>query len=130
MAEALLISRLKNNNPDVNVVSAGLAALVDKPADIVAQELLQMRGIDISLHRARQVTQPMLYAADLILTMSTRQDEQIKSTLPTICGKVHRLGKWEDYDIPDPYRRPKDAFDQALVLIDQGINSWYQKLWN
>ena len=61
--------------------------------------------------------------------MSSRQQTQIESKIPAIRGKVHRLGKWDEYDIPDPYRRPRNAFEQTLVLIDQSINSWYQKLW-
>ena len=130
MAEALFLNRLKDNFPDVLVSSAGLAALVDHPADPMVQELMLHRGLDISAHRARQVSPEILFPADLVLTMSTRQKDQIESKIPAICGKVHRLGKWEEYDIPDPYRRPRSAFEQALVLIEQGINSWCQKLWN
>ena len=129
MAEALLINRLKDINPDILVSSAGLAALVDQPASLLAQELMLQRGLDISAHRARQASQQFFFAADLILTMSSRQQTQIESKIPAIRGKVHRLGKWDEYDIPDPYRRPRNAFEQTLVLIDQSINSWYQKLW-
>ena len=129
MAEALLINRLKDINPDILVSSAGLAALVDQPASLLAQELMLQRGLDISAHRARQASQQFFFAADLILTMSSRQQTQIESKIPAIRGKVHRLGKLDEYDIPDPYRRPRNAFEQTLVLIDQSINSWYQKLW-
>ena len=44
-------------------------------------------------------------------------------------GKVHRLGKWSDIDIPDPYKKPKVAFEHALVLIEQGLKDWTTKLW-
>lgn len=130
MAEALLTNQLKNKYPEILVSSAGLAAMKGHPAAPVAQELMQFRGLDISAHRARQVSQQILFAADLILTMSSRQQKEIESTLPATCGKVHRLGKWECYDIPDPYQRPKSAFENALILIDKGIDSWCQKLWN
>ena len=130
MAAALLSKRLQADYPEITVVSAGLQALVGRPAEPVAVALLQERGIDITNHRAKQLTTTMLFDADLILTMSTRQQEQIKSTLPTICGKVHRLGHWEPYDITDPFQRPRGSFVQTLALIDKGIDSWYQHLWN
>ncbi len=130
MAEALLTSRLKNNYPEILVSSAGLAALKGHQASPVAQELMRLKGLDISAHRARQVSQQILFAADLILTMSSRQQKEVESTLPATCGKVHRLGKWEYYDIPDPYQRPKSAFENALILIEQGIESWCERLWN
>lgn len=129
MAEALLISHLKNAYPEILIHSAGLAAVVDHGAVNIAQELMLQRGLDISAHRARQASPQILFAADLILTMSSRQQKQIESKLPAVCGKVHRLGKWDSYDIPDPYQRPKSAFENALILIDQGIDSWCKKLW-
>jgi len=129
MAEAILSARLATM-PDVRVTSAGIAAMVNASPEPMAQELMQERGFDISAHRARQVTRPLLSAADLILTMETRHQKQIEYNLPSICGKVHRLGKWSVFDIPDPYKKPKAAFVQALMLIEQGIDDWQRKLWN
>lgn len=128
MAEALFRNLLKNNAQDISVSSAGLAALVGSPADEAAQKLMMQRGLDISAHRAQQITKTILLNADLILTMSSRQQKEIESKLPATCGKVHRVGKWEGYDIPDPYQRPLSAFENALILIEQGIISWYEKL--
>ena len=129
MAEALLSSRLAAL-PDMNIASAGIAAKVDASAELMAQELMQARGFDISSHRARQATPAILSAADLILTMETRHQKQIEYNLPSLCGKVHRLGKWSGFDIIDPYKRPKTVFTQALALIEQGIDDWQRKLWN
>lgn len=130
MAEALLNNQLKDKHPEVVVQSAGLAAMIDQPADKIAQDLMAERGIDISSHRARPITSEILLDIDLILSMTTRQQEQIVSKFPSFFSKVHRLGKWDEYDIPDPYRRPRGAFEHCLVLVEQGIMSWYQRLWN
>jgi protein-tyrosine phosphatase len=56
MAESLLAQRLSGRSPDIWVGSAGLAALVGRPADPIAQTLMQERGLAISDHRARQIT--------------------------------------------------------------------------
>ena len=130
IGEALLSFKLNGLYPNVSVSSAGLGAMVDWPADPIAQSLMDERGIDISAHRARQVTPDILFGSELVLTMSTEQQEQIEQQYPSMRGRVHRLGKWGCYDIPDPYKRPKAVFDQSLILIEQGVDEWYRTLWN
>lgn len=130
MAEAFFISRLKHQEPQIKVSSAGINALVDKSSDSVAQELMQKRGLDISSHQARQVSPQMLLEAGIIFTMTAGQQREIECTLPSIRGRVHRLGHWGGYDVPDPYRRPKEVFEQVLALIEQGVEDWCLKLWN
>ncbi|MCH9689201.1 MAG: low molecular weight phosphotyrosine protein phosphatase [Gammaproteobacteria bacterium] len=129
MAEALLAAAVEEKNPDVVVSSAGLGALVGYTAATSSQELMQARGIDISAHRARQVSPNIVFSSDLILTMDTKQQQQLEQQYSGVRGRVHRIGKWEGYDIPDPFRRPKEAFEQALILIEQGIDEWHRKLW-
>ncbi|MDF1678698.1 MAG: low molecular weight phosphotyrosine protein phosphatase [Legionellaceae bacterium] len=130
IAEALLHNLVSANYPDVSVSSAGLGALVGHPADPISQELMQLRGIDLSGHVARQLSPELVFESELILTMSTEQVKQVELRYPGACGRVHRIGKWEGYDISDPFRRPRAAFEQALILIEQGINEWYRRLWN
>ncbi len=128
MAAALLGHNLASHNPAVEVQSAGLAALVDYPADPLAQELLSERGIDLSGHRARQLTAAMIMGADLVLAMETAQVKMVESMLPGARGRVHRLGKAGAFDVPDPYGRSRDTFVQALELIDQGLTDWQSRL--
>ncbi len=128
MAAALLGHNLASHNPTVEVQSAGLAALVDYPADPLAQELMQERGIDLSGHRARQLTATMVMDADLVLAMETAQVKMVESMLPGARGRVHRLGKAGVFDVPDPYGRSRDTFVQALGLIDQGLTDWQSRL--
>ena len=130
MGEALLASKLQRSHPDAVVHSAGLGALVGIPADPVAYTFMKARNIDISAHRARQTSSEILFASDLILTMTTDQQQQLEQQYPGTRGRVHRLGKWGSYDVPDPFQRPEAIFEQALMLIDQGVDEWYRKLWN
>lgn len=129
IAEALLISKLANTHPNIKVSSAGLGALINRPADPISQELMLERGIDISQHRAKQFTPELAFASDLILTMNTEQQQEVEKKLPSMCGRVHRLGKWGGFDIPDPFKRPREIFEQAFVLIDQGVDEWYRSVW-
>ena len=89
IAEALFAQRFKQAGLSNAVVSsAGLAALVDRPADAVGQELMLKQGIDLSAHRARQISQDILFNSDLILTMSTDQQKQVELDYPGKSGVV------------------------------------------
>ncbi len=130
MAEALLRHQFQETPAKIQVSSAGTAALVGHSADAQAKQILQdKRGIDISNHRARQITLDLLLKHDLILVMETYHQKKIECDFPSMCGRVHRLGKWSGYDIPDPYKRPQQAFEQALNLIEQSIQDWCAQLW-
>lgn len=128
ICEIILRSRFLNMSPQVTIHSAGLRALVDYPADPMAQELMKERGFDLSLHRARQLVAEIAFSADLILVMNREQQQQTEQQYPGTKGRVHRVGKWGRFDVPDPFLRPKIIFEQAFLLIEQGVNEWCQKL--
>ena len=130
VAEALLSLKLKNTEHTVTVSSAGLGAMIGHPADPLSIELAQHLGLDISQHRARQMTPEIVFSSELILTMTKDQQLQVEQQYPGVRGRVHRLGKWGEFDVPDPYRRPKAIFQQSIALIEQGVNEWHKKLWN
>ena len=120
MAEALLKDALRKQQ-DIVVESAGLGALVDHPASEHAVALMQERGLDISKHRARQITPDMVHAADLVLVMEVGHKRAIDA-------KIFRLGEWQDRDIEDPYRQPRETFEAALADIDIGVAEWAKRI--
>ena len=126
MAEALMRRAAPAH---VSLASAGLGALVDQPADPIAVELMRERGIDLASHRARQLTPLMIRQADLVLVMEERHRQHVHAMLPEARGKVHLLGKWQQAEIPDPYRQDEQAFRQALALIEQGVEAWSRRIW-
>lgn len=127
MAAALLRRELASRER-VRVSSAGIAALSDRPADPIAQELMSEKDIDISAHRARQLTSRLLQVADLVLVMESDQRNEVMRMEPSSRGKVFCLGHWTSSDIPDPYKQPREAFEEALRLIEQGISEWLPRL--
>ena len=127
MAEALLRDAL-GDQEDVIVESAGLGAMVGQPASEHAVTLMQERGIDISAHRGRQITPDMVQAADLILVMEAGHKRVLDANEPEARGKIYRFGEWQDRDIDDPYRHPREAFEKALESIDAGIVEWARRI--
>ena len=102
MAEAMLQHELKDKT-DISVTSAGLGALAGHAASTHAVTLMEERGLDISGHKARQLTPDMISDSDLILVMEAGHRRAIDSVEPAARGKIYRLCEWRDKDIPDPY---------------------------
>ena len=127
MAEAVLRYELTGKT-ETSVASAGLGALVGHAADPHAIDLMAERGLDISGHRARQLTPDMVAGSDLVLVMESGQKRSIDSVEPAARGKVYRLCEWSDRDVPDPYRQPREAFEASLALIDEGVGMWAGKI--
>ena len=127
MAEALLQRALRGQD-GFTVESAGLGALVGHPASEYSQELMLEMGLDISEHRARQIHPDMVRDADLVLVMEAGHKRAIDDADPTARGKVYRLGEWQDKDVDDPYRQPREAYERALEDIQEGIRLWIEKL--
>ena len=128
MAEALAHARL-DHYPGARVASAGLGALVGRPADPMAQELMAARGLDISAHRARQLTAAMMTQFDLILVMEAEHVSHAEALNPAMRGRIHRIGKFGDFDVPDPYRRGRLAFVEALELIERALDEFSHAFW-
>jgi protein-tyrosine phosphatase len=124
MARALLAARL----PQWRVHSAGLNAVIGAPADETAIALLRERGFDLQPHRGTQITRRMCLESDMVLVMDREQRRRLQELYPETCGRVFRLGEHADREIPDPYRQPETAFRQALMLIDEGVARWVQRI--
>jgi protein-tyrosine phosphatase len=127
MAEALLRDALRERDGIV-VESAGLGALVDHPASEHAVTLMRERGLDISGHRARQITPDMVNAADLVLVMESGHKRAIDANEPAARGKIYRLGEWQDRSIEDPYRQSRAVFEAVLREIDEGVAEWARRI--
>ena len=124
IAEALLKQRF----PDKQIWSAGLGALVGKPADPLSVEVAAAHGLDLSTHRAQQVASWMCQSAELILVMEQDHKAQLEKQFPLVRGKAFRLGEPGQFDIADPYRQPKDAFEAAYSAIALGVSQWATRI--
>lgn len=124
MAEALLAAAL----PRTRVTSAGLNALVGKPADTAAVELMRRRGLRIDDHRATQITRPLCLNADIVLVMEREQRQRLERLYPEVCGRVFRIAEHSKLDVPDPYQKPLAEFRNALSIIEEGVDSWLHRI--
>ncbi len=110
------------------VQSAGLSAVVDSGAEPTAAKIAQEHGVDLSPHKARQVSMDMLKWADLVLVMEAAQRDELLRKYPWLSGKVFRYGESLKVDVPDPYRRPPEAFTLAWNFIKKLTPMWVEKI--
>ena len=111
-----------------DVMSAGLGALVDHPAHELSQKIALQHGVDMSAHRARQINLDILKWADLILVMENGHKMDLLHRYPWLEGKVFRYGEPQRVDVPDPYRRPENAFVLAWNFISKLTPYWVEKI--
>ena len=87
-------------------------------------------GIDISNHRAQPVTEEMLAAADLILTM-TRAHRDYLTRIYGEDNRIHSLYEFRDrmgmFSIPtgrfDTYRACRDELRQLMEMLVEKLEN-------
>lgn len=113
----------------IEVASAGLTALVDKPAEVTAVEISRQNGVDLTPHLGQQLTSKLIAKYSLILVMEERHLTDLHSQYPQARGKTFLLGKWiGDKEVPDPYRKSQEAFEHVYQLIEQACVAWTKYL--
>lgn len=124
LAEVMLAREL----PGCNVWSAGLDALVGHGADPTSVELAAEHGLDLNAHRAQQISSPMCQHAELILVMEQGHQVELERRYPLTRGRVFRLGERGRFDIDDPYRQGRAAFEKACEHIARGVQEWAPRI--
>ncbi|MEO8200782.1 MAG: low molecular weight protein arginine phosphatase [Gemmatimonadota bacterium] len=129
MAEAIMRHALEERGvTEVTVASAGTGAFDGSPVSEGAYLVALERGLDLSSHRARRLTEELTGNADLILTMSAQHRDRVVDLGGE--GKVFLLGvyagrKGEEAVVNDPYGASlpeyRVTFDELGRLIDPVI---------
>jgi len=128
MAVALLRHQLAEDTRIV-VESAGLAAMAGNPIDALAESVLAEHGIACGHHIARQLDAAQLERAGLVLVMDWRQRAALFALAPWARKKLFLLGRWlGDLEIPDPYGKPREAFERTFQMIEPAVRSWLPHL--
>ena len=108
---------------EVEVDSAGTGGWhAGQPPDERAQESVQLRGLDISHLRARQVTPEDCRTFDYVLTM----DEGNYRAVSALCDGDAVVRPFLDFaagsperEVPDPYFGGPDGFERVLDLVEE-----------
>lgn len=122
MAAAILNDIAVKNDLDILVDSAGIFAEIGKGATDEAIKALKKRGIDLSYHKTKPLTDELIDMADVILVMTQAHKQLIQAMAD---GKVFTLKEYagSEGDIPDPYGGDDEEYEQTAdeiydVLVD------------
>ncbi|CAI2137132.1 Low molecular weight protein-tyrosine-phosphatase wzb [Serratia fonticola] len=120
---------LKRVLPSKRIASAGLGALVGKPADLNAVEVANKYDLSLDEHKAQQLTSDMCREYDLILVMEKGHIDAVSRIAPEVRGKTMLFGHWlEQREIADPYRQSREAFEFVYQLLDESAQKWAKAL--
>ncbi|AFR02731.1 protein tyrosine phosphatase [Pectobacterium brasiliense] len=120
---------LKQALPEKKIVSAGLGALVGKPADATATEVANQHNLSLEGHQAQQLTSTLCRQFDLILVMEKEHIDGVCRIAPEVRGKTMLFGRWsEQQEIADPYRKSREAFEFVYLQLEQSAQKWAQAL--
>ncbi|MDV7102888.1 low molecular weight protein-tyrosine-phosphatase [Vibrio sp. TH_r3] len=126
-------SKLKQLLPGSIIESAGLATKVSrlqgKPANSVAIKTAEENDVDISQHKANQLTDELVDKYNIILVMEQDQMDEIIDRFPAAKHKTFLFGQWINVNcIDDPYRQGKHVFRYVFSTINKAAEEWAKKL--
>ncbi|MEI7238806.1 MULTISPECIES: arsenate reductase/protein-tyrosine-phosphatase family protein [Pectobacterium] len=120
---------LKQALPSKKISSAGLGALVGKPADATAADVASQHNLSLDGHEAQQLTSVLCRQYDLILVMEKGHIDGVCRIAPEVRGKTMLFGRWlNQQEIADPYRKSREAFEFVYLQLEQSAQKWVQAL--
>ena len=121
-AEALANARIARDHLPVAVISR---AVDQDPYDMTPEApvaaLLAARGIDVSAHRALQLTENDVRHSDVILTMTQAHKAKVIGMFPQAQGKIFTLADYatgESKDVADAFGKPVSVYRAMLKQVE------------
>jgi len=121
-AEALANVRIAKDHLPVAVISRALDQdpYAAKP-EANAAALLKERGIDVSAHRATQITANDVRHSDLILTMTAAHKDKLIALFPEAKDKTFTIADYADGkpdDVADAFGKPMDFYHGMVKQVE------------
>lgn len=136
MAEALMKQRVADRlqctideleDRNVMIMSAGIAATSGGRASPESVQLMQERGIDISLHESQPLSERLVRFADLILTMTRGHRDAIVAQWPDAAPRTKIVCR-DNSDVSDPIGGPPDRYRRSAEQIDSQLSAWVNEI--
>lgn len=121
LAAAALRAELGSDAEFVEIGSAGTAAADGQPASDGTRTVAAAEGIDLSSHRSRRATTPLLRRADLVFVMEPLHRVALEA-LGVPGERVHVLSEWPEPGDPglpvsDPFGASREAYEECWRRI-------------
>ncbi len=132
LAEVLLRDYLERRGLQerFRVGSAGTYALFGNPATREAQRAALSRGLDLSAHRAREVSRSLMQEADFVLGMTRAHCLELRREFPDCKNKIYlalsfprrfSAAEREGIDVPDPMGLSEEYYAEVLAMLEPAL---------
>jgi protein-tyrosine-phosphatase len=117
MAEAFMrraLADLGVDDPDVQVMSAGLHATPGRETHPWAEQAARELAVSLAEHRATLLDPEMIEQADCVLAMDFQNQAELLALYPAAKERICMMssyaeGPWKNREIPDPYLTDLDG---------------------
>ncbi len=116
IAEGLFKKKTKKFFDNIIVSSCGLSTMPGDTASENAIKVMSERGVDLTLHRSRQINHFIIDEADYIICLA---QSHYNALYPIVGSKAVLLGK----GIPDPYMGDENVYRACADSIEQEIDN-------
>lgn len=106
--------------------SAGLLALPGNSATFLAQKVAIERGVDLSRHEAKRISQKLVDWSELILVMEKFHKDELLADYPEAADRTYLLRRFARFGsrnrgIADPYGLEYDAYRFCYLDIEDAV---------
>lgn len=121
---------LLGDEPGWRIGSAGTWAVEGLPAVDEVMEIMSRRGVDLSRHRARQVSPQLLAVSRLVLVMEAGHQEAIQSEFPERAASIFLVsemsGVWQP--VADPVGGALKDYEAAAAELERLIGAGLERI--
>lgn len=112
------------------VESAGIWGVSDLPVVPEVMKIMNERGIDVSHHRSRIITEEIIDEADLILTMERSHKEAIFAEFPGRQLNLYLISELvgKKFNIEDPINKSINVFVETADILTDLISNNLEKI--
>lgn len=135
MAEAIFnqVISEKQLTASFRATSAGISVIEDDMLSPKSAEICAENGIAILSHSVCGVTETLLGAFYLVLTMTADQRDALKKRYPQYSDKIYTLGEYAGSsccsgDIPDPFGMQLQTYRKTYQMLESYIRSLIELL--
>jgi len=108
------------------VSSAGVSGFAGSPVSANAIKACRSRGVDISVHRSKGLSQQSIQESDFVFVMERLHLNSIIALDREAEGKSCLLN--EDEDIPDPVGQSQEVYDCCAGVIERAVRKRISEL--
>jgi protein-tyrosine-phosphatase len=120
--------------PGWDVCSAGLAAAFGIPASREAVDVMREKGINITAHSSRPLSNELVAAAELVVVMTADHQRMMGLLYPEAMDKVRLLKSFDTQatgtDLRDPIGMSHDVYRGIRKEIEQALPGLIAQLEN